>query len=379
MQVFSSSSEARYHDKLINAREVIGKSVVTRQEILKYQEDTGKNLPAKFWTEARVGRGMFTLDLPQQPQVVNAAQVVAMKPVPQAAQAVVTASNEQFNVDSLVPSLKETFVPWGNFQVVEQLLASKQFFTLYITGESGTGKNEMVSQACAKLGRPLVRVAITAETKEEHLIGSKTLKEGNIVFEDGPVKWAAENGAVLLLDEISCGHANELMCIQGILEGGSFFVKSANVMVKPKEGFCIIATDNTKGRGSESGRYIGTNILNDAFLERFEMTMEQGYPPEKIERKIIEKQMSAVGLTDSNFSNRLVTWVQAIRKTYNEDGLEEQITTRRACHIIRTYAKLRKAELAIELCCARFDETTKMAMVSLWEKLIPVAPAESNE
>ena len=170
------------------------------------------------------------------------------------------------------------------------------------------------------------------------------------------------------------------MALQEILEGnGSFFVKSANRIITPKEGFCIIATDNTKGRGSDSGRYIGTNILNDAFLERFEMTMEQGYPSEKIERKIIEKLMQKIGLDDQAFADRLITWVHAIRKTYIDDGLEEHITTRRACHIVKTYDKLRDAKLAIELCTARFDETTIMAMRSLWDKLETKQEEESNE
>jgi hypothetical protein len=177
----------------------------------------------------------------------------------------------------------------------------------------------------------------------------------------------------------NCGDANEIMCLQAICEGGSFFVKSANKLITPKEEFCIIATDNTKGRGSDSGRYIGTNILNDAFLERFEMTMEQGYPNEKIERKIIEKLMHSIDLVDDAFTNRLVTWVQAIRKTFLEEAIEEQITTRRACHIVKTYKKLKKADLAIELCVSRFDETTKLAMISLWEKLTPVSSTDNAE
>ena len=229
------------------------------------------------------------------------------------------------------------------------------------------------------MNRPLVRVQITQETKEEHLLGSKTLVDGNVVYEDGPVVYCALNGAVLILDELSLGNSNDIMCLQNVLEGGEFFVKSANKIVKPAKGFCVIATDNTKGRGSDNGRYIGTNILNDAFLERFEMTIEQGYPNERIESKIVQKMMSNLNMHDDEFAKRLILWVQAIRKTYAEEALEEHITTRRACQIIKNYKKLGDVKLAIELGVNRFDDTTKMAMLSLWDKLTPSAQNESAE
>ena len=357
---FLSSSQIKYEEKINKVREYfVGKDIVSRQDIVDFESKTGIQVPSKFFTVSRVSRGMFSLSKTHSTQTVKPAEHTV--PVQQ--------SSAKFNLDSMIPQQKETFVEWGNFKTVETLMSTNQFFTLYITGDSGSGKNEMVAQVCAKLKRPMVRVVITRETKEEHLIGSKTLVDGNIVYEEGPVKWAAENGAVLILDEISLGESSELMCLQEILEGQSFFVKSANQLVTPKPGFCVIATDNTKGRGSDSGRYIGTNILNDAFLERFEMTMEQGYPSEKIERKIIEKLMSSIGLVDDTFCNKLIQWVHSIRKVYIDEGLEEQITTRRACHIVKTYSKLRDEERAIELCVNRFDETTKLAMLSLWEKI----------
>lgn len=354
----------KYEDGMKNIRlHFAGNEAVTQKDINAYLSQSGDKLPWDYQNISRVSRGVFNLHI-----VKKDAAAEVNQPKPQAPHA---ATQHHFNREKLIPAAKETYVEWGNYKTVLNLVKTEKFFTLYVSGDSGSGKNEMISQVCAKLNRPMVRVAITRDTKEEHLIGSKTLIDGNIVYEEGPVVWAAKNGAVLLLDEISAGDANEIMCLQNVMEGGEFFVKSANMVVTPVEGFCVIATDNTKGRGSDSGRYIGTNILNDAFLERFEMTMEQGYPTEKIERSIIEKLMAKEGLQDEAFANRLVEWVQAIRKTYISEGLDEQITTRRACHIVRTYEKLKDANKAIELCVNRFDETTKMAMLSLWDKMTP--------
>lgn len=371
-----SSFDIKFNSIVSAMRDHFGdRANVTRQEVLAYEKSTNIKIPQKFWGIARTeARGIVNLRAPELDAEMNISQPTIIHH-PVAKNAVVQHAKEapsvisKFSYDEMVPLVKDTYVEWGNYKTMEKLLKSNNFFTLYVTGDSGSGKNEMISQACAVLKKPLVRISMTRETKEEHLIGSKTLIDGTIVYEEGPVVWAAKNGAVLLLDELSCADANETMCLQNILEGNSFFVKSANQLITPKEGFCIIATDNTKGRGSDSGRYIGTNILNDAFLERFQMTMEQGYPNEKIERKIIEKLMQKIQMDDSVFVDRLVTWVQAIRKTYLEDGLEEQITTRRACHIVNVYKMVSNAKTAIELCTSRFDETTTMAMVSLWDKL----------
>ncbi len=368
-----SSFDQKYMQKLEVAKQFFGeKEIVSRQELLEFQDKCNIQLPAKFWANNRVARGMFSIAAVEQPMKLSNnvelhqhAEVVSIHKKNDSD--VIT----KFSYDEMIPEMKETFVEWGNFKTLETLLKTNQFFTLYITGDSGSGKNEMIAQVCAKLKKPMVRVSITRETKEEHLIGSKTLVDGTIMYEEGPIKWAAENGAVLILDELSLAEPNEIMCLQSVMEGNSFFIKAANKLVKPVPGFCIIATDNTKGRGSDSGRYIGTNILNDAFLERFEMTMEQGYPNEKIEKAIIDKMMKKIGMDDPQFANKLIQWVHSIRKVYVEEGLEEQITTRRACHIVNTYAKLKNAEKAIELCVNRFDETTKLAMISLWEKLVP--------
>lgn len=373
-----SSADLRYNQAIQAMQQFFGDKVeINHQDVSEYVSQTGNKVPAKFWSIARIARGVFSL----QNATVDGTPAVPTTIDTKIVHRSVDTNNKisKFVYDEMIPQIKDTYVEWGNYKTVELLLKSNKFFTLYITGDSGSGKNEMIAHACAKLNRPLVRVSMTRETKEEHLIGSKTLLDGSIVYEEGPVVWAAENGAVLLVDEISAGDANELMCLQSICEGNAFFVKSANKLVTPKDGFCIIATDNTKGRGSDSGRYIGTNILNDAFLERFEMTMEQGYPSEKVERKIIEKLMEKIGLVDEQFADRLITWVHAIRKTYIEEGLEEHITTRRACHIVRTYDKVRDAELAIQLCTARFDETTIMAMRSLWDKLYVKQEVQTTE
>lgn len=362
-----TSSDHKYIDSINKIKSHFGDmTVVSRQELIDYERVTGNDIPQRFWKSSRVSRGMFDLNLAGN---VTHIEQPNKRVVHHVTETIEVLPDERFTVDGQTPKINPNFVEWGNFKDVKALIESREFFTLYITGESGSGKNVMVDQACAQLSRPVIRVNMTADTKEDSLLGSKTLVDGNIVWEDGPVVWAAENGAILLCDEISAMDANLSLSLQNVLEGKPFFVKGANKMVTPADGFAIIATDNTKGRGSDSGRYIGTNILNDAFLERFEMTMIQGYPPEKIERQIYEKLMSHTGMNDVEFLNRLVTWVQAIRKTYMEEGIEEHITTRRACHIINAYRKLKNAEKSIELCTNRFDETTMQAMIGLWDKL----------
>lgn len=350
------------------------KTVVSRQEVLDYAEQSNVNVPAKFWSSARIGRGMFALNHTSNAVHIDAPMQIDHAPT----QSVDAKSSSRFTVESQIPQKRDTFVEWGHYKDVKKLIASNEFFALYVTGESGSGKNEMIDQACASLGRPVVRVNMTADTKEDQLLGTKTLVDGNIVWEDGPVTWAANNGAILLIDEVSLSDPNAIMSIQNVLEGKPFFVKGANKLVTPEPGFAIICTDNTKGRGSDSGRYIGTNILNDAFLERFEMTMVQSYPTEVVEKKIIGKLMEKHGMNDDAFLNKLVKWVQAIRKTYNDEGIEEHITTRRACHIVNTYRKMGDAKKAIELCTNRFDETSMQAMVSLWDKMVDVEPEVVN-
>ena len=366
-------SDSTVNEAIAKMKLHFGKDVVSRQEVLAYSY-AGNYVPTKFWTLTKVGRGMHKLDDVSDSNVNDATTDAVVDMRTFAAPVVVPTKVESdiishFDRDTLIPLINPSFVEWGNFKDLKSMLASNNFFTLYVTGESGSGKNEMVSQACALLRRPVVRVVLTRDTKEEHLIGSKTLVDGSIKYEEGPVVWAAENGAVLLLDEISAGDANELMCLQNVLEGNSFFVKSLNKVITPKKGFCIIATDNTKGRGNDTGRYMGTNILNDAFLERFQMTMEQGYPTAKVEREIYRRAMQKNGVVDEKFIDQLVKWVHVIRKTYNDEAIEEQISTRRGCHIVNVYCMFTSAKRAIELCTSRFDETTKEAFTILWDKI----------
>lgn len=359
-------------------REHFGRDIVSRREILDWQIGGGHYIPTNFWKTRNVSRGMYSIAENFSPYAAYQQLDPVQQPIPvvqEVSQQVQSANKQEayivshFDRESLIPTVNENYIEWGNYKMVEKMVASNKFFTLYLTGESGSGKNEMIAHACAKLRRPMVRVSITADTKEDHLIGSKTLVDGNIKYEEGPLIWAAENGALLILDELSLGQSSELMCLQAALEGISFFVKSLNRVITPKPGFCIVATDNTKGRGSDSGRYIGTNVLNDAFLERFMMTMEQGYPPAKVEKEIFTKAMKKHGSVDEAFIKQLTTWIHVIRKTYSDDAIDEQITTRRGVHIVNTFSMFTSAKQAIELCTNRFDDTTKEAFIILWDKL----------
>jgi hypothetical protein len=373
-----SSSDLVMSATIKKLREHFNKDIVSRQEVLSYVQ-SGGYVPTKFWNVKSIGRGVYKLSdevslegmttndvSTMAAPVIPIKQTVAVAPVQQTSSSDVVS---HFHRDSLIPPLNQNYVEWGNYKLVKKMIQSDKFFTLYITGESGSGKNEMISQACASLKKPMVRVSITSDTREEHLIGSKTLVDGNIKYEEGPLIWCAENGALLILDEISVGRSEELMCLQAALEGNEFFIKSLNRVVKPAPGFCVIATDNTKGRGSDSGRYMGTNILNDAFLERFMMTMEQGYPTAKVEKEIFTRVMKHHGKDDEAFVQQLVNWIHVIRKTYDDEAIEEQITTRRGCHIVNVYCMFASAKEAIELCTNRFDDTTKQAFSVLWDKL----------
>jgi MoxR-like ATPase len=278
------------------------------------------------------------------------------------------------NTDSLIPKKDANFVPFGNYNDLENIIKSKIFYPAYISGPTGNGKSTMIEQICAKHKRPLIRVNLNMMTDEEQLIGTKTLEEGNVSIVEGPVLIAMRNGTTLLLDEIDAGSANTLLCLQPILEGKPYYFKLKNEMIVPKEGFNIFATANTKGKGSDDGRYIGTNVLNEAFLERFAVTFEQDYPSAKIEQKIIENLMVSYGCEDQEFAETLVKWADAIRRTFADGGVDETITTRRMIHIVRAYAIFKKREKAVELCCNRFDSATKTAFIDLYDKVAAPAP-----
>ena len=269
---------------------------------------------------------------------------------------------------NLVPEKDDTFVKFGSFGDVKKIIQSKQFYPTFVTGLSGNGKTFSIEQACAQLGRELIRVNITIETDEDDLIGGFRLVNGETVWHNGPVIEALERGAILLLDEIDLA-SNKILCLQSVLEGNGVFLKKIGRYVKPAKGFNVIATANTKGKGSDDGRFIGTNVLNEAFLERFPVTFEQSYPTVNNEVKILLAVSKTLGKVDEDFCKRLVDWADIIRKTFYDGGIEDIISTRRLVHIIRAYSIFRDKAKAMQVCINRFDEETKQAFMELYDKV----------
>lgn len=270
--------------------------------------------------------------------------------------------------ENLIPEKDDTFVSFGSFSDVKKIISSRLFYPVFITGLSGNGKTFCVEQACAQLGREIIRVNITIETDEDDLIGGFRLVNGETVWHNGPVIEALERGAVLLLDEVDLA-SNKILCLQSILEGNGVFLKKIGKYVKPAVGFNVIATANTKGKGSDDGRFIGTNILNEAFLERFPITFEQSYPSAKVESDILRKVAEQLDCYDADFVERLVAWGEIIRKTFYDGGVDEIISTRRLVHIIRAFSIFKKRSKAIEVCVNRFDEETKSSFMELYAKI----------
>ena len=276
---------------------------------------------------------------------------------------------------NIVPKKDPVFVSFGNYPDIKSIIKSGMFYPVFITGLSGNGKTMGVTQACAENKKELIRVNITIETDEDDLLGGYRLKDGQTVWQNGPVIEAMERGAVLLLDEIDLA-SNKIMCLQPILEGSGVFVKKINKFVKPAQGFNVIATANTKGQGSDDGKFIGTNVLNEAFLERFPITFEQSYPKPSVEEKILVNTLKKSGKSDKEFCKKLVTWADVIRKTYFDGGVDEIISTRRLVHIIQAFAIFGKKMKAIEVCTNRFDEDTKNSFMELYSKVDAGASAE---
>ena len=269
---------------------------------------------------------------------------------------------------NLVPEKDETFVKFGSFNDVKKIIQSKQFYPTFVTGLSGNGKTFSIEQACAQLGRELIRVNITIETDEDDLIGGFRLVNGETVWHNGPVIEALERGAILLLDEIDLA-SNKILCLQSVLEGNGIFLKKIGRFVKPARGFNVLATANTKGKGSDDGRFIGTNVLNEAFLERFPVTFEQEYPTVNNEVKILQAVSKTLGKVDQDFCKRLVDWADIIRKTFYDGGIEDIISTRRLVHIIRAYSIFKDKAKAMKVCINRFDDETKQAFMELYDKV----------
>ena len=323
----------------------------------------------------KVSRGVYSLPVDGDISPKIKEDIISELPKEETAPAVDTVNQAAFVISSLtgniIPAKDPVFVPWGYFKDIKSIVSSKQFYPIFITGLSGNGKTMNVSQACAQVKRECIRVNITIETDEDDLLGGYRLQEGQTVWQNGPVIEAMERGAILLLDEIDLA-SNKIMCLQPILEGNGVFLKKINKFVKPAPGFNVIATANTKGQGSEDGKFIGTNILNEAFLERFPITVEQSYPTNKIESKILLNVMSEKGLTkdaDIKFAENLVTWADIIRKTFYEGGVDEIISTRRLVHIVEAFTIFKDKMKAIEMCTNRFDNDTKTSFMDLYSKV----------
>jgi len=351
------------------------------REITRKQADEVSNkynIPRAHWlfndAAFRAGRGLYKLPMINESKSVkkvSTKKIAPLAPVESAvkvamvAPSVVSGSAEM----SLVPEKASGYVPFGHFADVRSIIKSRKFYPTYITGLSGNGKTMMIEQICAAEKREMVRVNITIETDEDDLIGGFRLVNGETIWQDGPVITAMSRGAVLLLDEVDLG-SNKLMCLQPVLEGKSVYLKKTNRVVHPSAGFNVIATANTKGKGSDDGRFIGTNVMNEAFLERFSITMEQEYPASKVETKILNNVLSASGISNAEFVDKLVTWAEVIRKSFYEGALSEIISTRRLVHICEAYGIFNQNKMkAIELCLNRFDIDTKNAFLELYKKV----------
>jgi len=350
-------------------------AVITKSQKAEAAAKAGVPFPTWFKGEG-VSVGYNAYKLPSE-DGAPAAPITAAPENAEATMVNLVATNME--KQNLVPAKFEGFVPWGNFSLIEKVVKSGMFYPIFITGLSGNGKTLMVEEVCAKLNKELIRVNITIETDEDDLLGGFRLVNGETKFVPGPVIEAMERGCTLLLDECDLG-SNKLLALQPVLEGKGVYLKKINKWVTPKDGFNVMATANTKGKGSDDGRFIGTNILNEAFLERFAITMEQPYASVAVETKIVKGAMKKYGLVDDedaagtgdtldDFAKNLVTWADVIRKTFYDGGVDEVISTRRLDHIVKAFAIFGDKMQAIELCVARFDEDTKVSFLDLYTKI----------
>jgi len=350
-------------------------TTVTSKQLKEWSEKEGFGKHA-IWFIARspntVARGVYKIPSIDSTlsDTISTTKPVPAKPAPVVAPTPDPVSNLMMSTDieNMVPDKFTGFVPWGHYKDIKSMIKSKIFYPIFVTGLSGNGKTLNIQQSCAELNRECVRVNVTIETDEDDLIGGFRMVSGETKFNLGPVAIAMERGAVLLLDEIDLA-SNKIMCLQPVLEGNGIYVKKINRYIKPAPGFTVIATANTKGKGSDDGRFIGTNILNEAFLERFPVTMEQPYPAVATEKKIIIGSMTKYGKLDEEFADRLVTWAEVIRKSFYDGAVDEIISTRRLDHIVKAYAIFGNRMKAIELCVNRFDEDTKASFLDLYSKV----------
>ena len=271
--------------------------------------------------------------------------------------------------ENLIPAVDPLFVAFGNFTKIKKIISSRMFYPVYVTGLSGNGKTFGIEQACAQAKREVIRINFTVETDEDDLIGGFRLVDGDTKFFKGPIINAMEKGAVALLDELDLANPAKVMCLQSILEGKGYFIKKTGEFIKPKAGFTVVATANTKGKGSDDGRFIGTNVMNEAFLERFPITVEQEYPSPSIEKNILGKVFTDLNIVDDGFVGKLVDWADIIRKTFVDGGVDEIISTRRLVHIAKAFSIFGDKMTAIDMCINRFDEDTKLSFKDLYTKI----------
>ena len=325
---------------------------------------TGKDWDPILTKDNRVKIGTYDLASFIEPLRAEVVSTSVVNPIPASAVQMQSIVSEERNF----AQKDDTFIAWGPYHDIVKIVKSGMFYPTYISGLSGNGKTFMVEQACAKLKKEFIRVQINPETDEDDLIGGFRLINGETVFSKGPVLKAMENGAILLLDEIDRA-TNKIMCLQGILEGKPVLVKKTGEIVSPAPGFNVIATANTKGKGSEDGRFTAASIIDEAFLERFTISVDQKFASLNIEKKIVLKHMEKFNSIDQDFADKLVTWADIIRKTFYDDGVDEVISTRRLCHIVQTFSIFSDRAKAIDLCISRFDEDTKAAFLDLYTKV----------
>ena len=382
------SAAIKYNESVV----AIDFDSVSKIDLQNIADSAGLKFP--HWitrvSDYKVGRGLWKIPLTNgvakatpspKKKAKKVAEPVASEPItitdkPTAPTSVVEMTKGTTSTVSNIPAKDPLFVPFGNFSDVNSIFKSNMFYPIYVTGLSGNGKTFMIEQAAAKAGRELFRVNITVETDEDDLLGGFRLVDGETVWFDGPVVEAMRKGAILLLDEVDLA-STKIMCLQPVLEGKGVFLKKINEFVECADGFNVVATANTKGKGDETGNFMGAGVLNEAFLERFPITVEQEYPSNSVEKKILNKVFDKLNINDSEFVDKLINWADVIRKTYVEGAIDQLITTRRLVHISNAYAIFNMDRMkAISMCVNRFDDETKMAMIDLYTKIDSGVDAE---
>jgi MoxR-like ATPase len=365
-------------EQLTQTLKSLGKSSFRNQEILTIAAENGieHNEAYKIIRSMyKVARGVYSFDAPS---------VSPTPPSPEPQSTAIANHVELRGVSSVsddeiyVPAVDPTFIKWGEYTTIMKILKSNLFFPVYVSGLSGNGKTMMIEQACAKAKREYVRVQISPETDEDDLIGGFRLINGETVFQKGPIIKAMERGCVLLIDEIDRA-TNKIMCLQGVLEGNPVLLKKTGQVITPAPGFNVIATANTKGRGSDDGRFTSASIIDDAFLERFVCAIDQEFPSPVIEKKIVMAHMSKFGVEAEEFADKLIAWSNVIRKTFEADGVDDIVSTRRLCHIVKTFSIFEDRMKSINMCISRFDDETRTAFLDLYTKIDESQLTEDGE